>query len=234
VDDADGADDRLPPDLPPLLGLRADAGPATVQSVGDTAAKLARLRAVAVPADLFAGVPVRVLLAYRRRVAAEALHELRRHPDPIRLTLLAAFCHVRGRELADGLTELLITTVHRIGARAEKRVEGELIADIKRVSGKPALLFKLAAEGAGPPLTPPPSAGCATRSSSAPRPSRAGSASGGPASTASSARPRARPNRSASRPLYFAARSSDVGLSPGSANARRRVRRCTSGGSTHR
>ncbi len=85
-----------------------------------------------------------MLLAYRRRVGAEELHELRRHPDPIRLTLLAAFCHVRGREIADTLTELLITTVHRIGAKAEKRVEGELITDLKRVAGKPALLFKLA------------------------------------------------------------------------------------------
>ena len=71
-----------------------------------------------------------ILLAYRRRVGAEELHELRRHPDPVRLTLLAAFCHVRGREIADALTELLITTVHRIGAKAEKRVEGELITDL--------------------------------------------------------------------------------------------------------
>jgi len=82
---------------------------------------------------------------------AEELHELRRHPDPIRLTLLAAFCHVRGREIADALTELLITTVHRIGAKAEKRVEGDLITDLKRVAGKPALLFKLAAASLSKP-----------------------------------------------------------------------------------
>jgi len=63
-----------------------------------------------------------VLLAYRRRVGTEELYELRRHPDPIRLTLLAAFYHVRGREIADTLTDLLITTVHRIGAKAEKGV----------------------------------------------------------------------------------------------------------------
>ncbi len=71
--------------------------------------------------------------------------ELRRHPTPIRLTLLAAFCHMRGREITDALVDLLIATVHRIGDTAEKRVESELIADLKRVAGKPALLFKLAA-----------------------------------------------------------------------------------------
>jgi len=63
----------------PLLALRAGAGPASLQSVGEEADKLARIRALALPADLFAKVPSKVLLAYRRRVAAEELHELRRH-----------------------------------------------------------------------------------------------------------------------------------------------------------
>ena len=140
-----------PRPAPPLVALRAGTGQASLQSVGEEAAKLACIRAVALPAGLFDGVPSRVLLAYRRRVGAEELHELRRHPDPIQLTLLAAFCHVRGREIADMLTDLLITTVHRIGAKAEKRVEGELVADLKRVAGKPALLFKLAAASLAKP-----------------------------------------------------------------------------------
>jgi hypothetical protein len=91
------------------------------------------------PTDL-ADLPSKVLLAYRRRVAAEELHELRRHSTTIRLTLLAAFCHVRGREITDALVDLLIATVHRLGATAEKRV-----------SGKPALLFKLAAASLAKP-----------------------------------------------------------------------------------
>jgi hypothetical protein len=136
---------------PPLVALRTGTGQANLQSVGEEAAKLACIRAVALPAGLFDGVPSRVLLAYRRRVGAEELHELRRHPDPIRLTLLAAFCHVRGREIADTLTDLLITTIHRIGAKAEKRVEGELMTDLKHVAGKPALLFKLAAASLSKP-----------------------------------------------------------------------------------
>ncbi len=53
---------------------------------------------------------------------------LRRHPTAIRLTLLAAFCHVRGREIIDALVDLLIVTVHRIGATAKKQIESELIA----------------------------------------------------------------------------------------------------------
>ncbi len=138
-------------DPPLLLVLRAGAGRASLKSVDEKAAKLRRIRALASPGDLFDGVPARVLLAYCRRVGVEEPHELRQHPDPIRLLLLAAFCHVRGREIADSLTDLLIAIVHRIGVRAEKRVEGELVADLKRVAGKPALLFKLAAASVARP-----------------------------------------------------------------------------------
>ena len=141
---------------PMLLTLRAGTGPARLQSVDEEAAKLRTISALGLPADLFDGVPARVLLAYRRRVAAEELHELRRHPAPIRLTLLAAFCHVRGREITDSLTDLLIATVHRIGAKAEKRVERELIAGLKRVVGKPAILFKLARASVAQPDRDPP------------------------------------------------------------------------------
>jgi hypothetical protein len=138
----------------PLLALRAGSGQASLQSVSEEADKLARIRALALPADMFVDLPSKVLLAYRRRVAAEELHELRRHPAAPRLTLLAAFCHVRGREITDTLVDLLIATVHRIGAKAEKRVESELIADLKRVAGKPALLFKVAAASLARPDDP--------------------------------------------------------------------------------
>jgi len=147
--DDDGED--AVPGPPALLALRTGTGQARLQSVSEEADKLRRIRGLALPGSLFDGVPSRVMLAYCRRVAAEELHELRRHPDPIRLTLLAAFCHVREREIADSLTDLLITTVHRIGTKAEKRVEGELITDLKRVAGKPALLFKLAAASIAKP-----------------------------------------------------------------------------------
>jgi hypothetical protein len=134
--------------------LRAGSGQASLQSVGEEADKLARIRALALPADLFADLPFKVLLAYRQRGAAGELHELRRHPAALRLTLLAAFCHMRGREITDILADLLIATVHRIAAKAEKRVESELIADLKRVAGKPALLFKLAAASLARPDDP--------------------------------------------------------------------------------
>ena len=48
-------------------------------------------------------------------------------------------------QLTDNLVELFINLIRRINARAERRVEKELLADIKRVSGKTGMLFQLAA-----------------------------------------------------------------------------------------
>lgn len=60
------------------------------------------------------------------------------------MTLLGAFGYLRGRRLTDGLVDLLIETIHHINARAERKVERELLDDLKRVTGKHNLLFELA------------------------------------------------------------------------------------------
>ncbi len=52
--------------------------------------------------------------------------------------------HERRREITDDLTELLIATVHRIDARAHKKVTDELVNAFKRVDGKENLLFQIA------------------------------------------------------------------------------------------
>jgi hypothetical protein len=76
---------------------------------------------------------------------------LRRHADPFRLTALAAFAHLRGRSLTDGLVDLLIETIHRIGAHAERKVERELLDDLKRVDpDKGDAAFKLIEAGLSP------------------------------------------------------------------------------------
>src|SRR5207244_2534658 len=92
------------------------------------------------PPKLFEGISPQVLQGYRQRLAVEAPYELRRHATPLRLTLLAIFGHLRERELTDTLVDLLLNTIHRIGARVER----ELLEDLKRVAGKNGLLFQLA------------------------------------------------------------------------------------------
>ena len=48
--------------------------------------------------------------------------------DRVRITLLAALCHVRKTEMTDGLVELLIQLIHKISVRAERKVESEINA----------------------------------------------------------------------------------------------------------
>jgi hypothetical protein len=132
------------PDQALLHELRADPGRATLENLFREIAKLEQVRAVQLPADLFEDLSPQVLRAYRQRVAVEEPYELRRHPTPWRMSLLAAFSYLRGRELTDTLVDLLIELSHRMGARAERRVEQELLEDLKRVSGKIGMLFRLA------------------------------------------------------------------------------------------
>jgi TnpA family transposase len=127
-----------------LHGLKAEPGRASLESFLEEVTKLERLRALELPADLFRQVPHKVLQLYWQRVMVEEPFELRRHPTPVRLTLLAAFCTLRSQELTDNLVDVLLQVVHRIGRKAERRVEHELLDDLKRVNGKHGLLFRLA------------------------------------------------------------------------------------------
>jgi hypothetical protein len=137
-----------------LHDLRADPDPVTIETVEEELCKLKQLRSLQVPSHLFAGLAPALVEAYRRRVAVEEIHELRRHPAPLRMTLLAAFCHLRTGELIDTFCDLLIDMVHKVAHRAEVKVERELIADFKRVSGKNTLLFEIAEASLAQPEAP--------------------------------------------------------------------------------
>ena len=126
-----------------LQDLKLDPGRLSLETIRDELAKLERLRACSLPADLFRGISLHILETYRQRAVAEESYEIRRHPEALRFTLLASFCWTRQQEIIDALVELVIGTVHHIKTHAENRVTKSVIADIRRVSGKTELLFKL-------------------------------------------------------------------------------------------
>ncbi len=141
-----GAANDAPDDPGPavLMHLQADPGGPSVNSLQTELAKLVLVRQLGLPADLFGPTRSHEVERYNQRVVVEAPYELRRHAEPLRLTALAAFAHLRGRSLTDGLVDLLIETLHRIAAHAERKVERELLDDLKRVTGKQNILFELA------------------------------------------------------------------------------------------
>ncbi len=124
--------------------LKTDPGPVGLDSFLTEVEKSKRIRRVGLPANLFEKVSPKVLQTYRQRAATESPHELRKHPEAIRYTLVSAFCWLRSQEITDNLVELLIKIIHRIGVRAEKRIDKELLNDFRQVGGKTNLLFRLA------------------------------------------------------------------------------------------
>lgn len=128
----------------PLNLLRLDPGPVGVESALSEIAKLRSLRAIGLPVDVFQGYAPKLVERLRRRIAAESPSHIRQHPQAIRMTLLAALVFQRTQEVTDALVTLLIQIVHRIGKRAEKRVETAYINDLKRVAGKTRLLYRIA------------------------------------------------------------------------------------------
>ncbi|MGP3965770.1 Tn3 family transposase [Nonomuraea sp. 3N208] len=130
-----------------LALIKAMPGNVSLDSMLTEIRKLNAIRAIGLPTGLFADVAPKVLAGWRFRAAVESPSHLRRRarnaPDAT-VTLLAALLVEREREVTDNLVDLLIATVHRVGARAERKVTEELINAFKRVSGKENLLFTIA------------------------------------------------------------------------------------------
>lgn len=76
---------------------------------------------------MFGDIAPNIVAAWRARAAVESPSHLRTHPEALPMTLMAALLREREREITDTLVDLLISTVHRVGARAEKKVTNELV-----------------------------------------------------------------------------------------------------------
>lgn len=136
--------DGQPGDAGFLAELKADLGKRNLDTLVAETEKLARLRAIGLPADLFTECSEKLVDAWRARAARLYPSDLRASPAPVRLALLASLCWARQSEIIDGLVDLLITLVHKVDATAERKVGGEMLDDLRRVRGKQGLLFALA------------------------------------------------------------------------------------------
>lgn len=136
-----------------LAELKADPGKVGLETLLREIDKLAAVRTLGLPADLFADASEKLIEAWRARAVRSYPSDLRTAPPPVRLTLLAALCALRASEITDALVELLIGLIHRINTRADRRVERELTEDLRRVRGKEAILFRLAEAAIAHPTT---------------------------------------------------------------------------------
>ena len=132
------------PDDDVLNSIKSSPGNVSLATMLCEIGKLDAVRAVGLPADLFTGISPKVVTAWRARAAVESPSHLRRHDQPIRLVLLAALLYQREREVTDTLVELLNSTIHKINARAEKKVTEAFVARYRQVRNTDALLRRVA------------------------------------------------------------------------------------------
>lgn len=135
-----------PPDSEVLnmSDLREEPGKANVKNIIREMDKLECLRDIRLPKNLLAGLSPNMLTLYKQRVATEPLREIRRHPDFKKYSQLAIYCQLRAEELTDTLVQMLFQITHGVDKRSENRIVKEYVADIRRVRGKPELLFRIA------------------------------------------------------------------------------------------
>jgi len=113
-DDDDGED--------VLALIKAAPGNVSLDTMLVEIAKLEAIRAIGLPADLFADVAPIVVAAWRARAAVESPSHLREHPQPTKLALLCALLMMREREVTDTLAVAdLDDPPHQRACRAEGR-----------------------------------------------------------------------------------------------------------------
>lgn len=134
-----------------MSDLREEPGKANVKNLIREMDKLDCLREIRLPKNILAGLSPRMLTLYKQRVATEPLRELRRHPDHKKYPLLAIYCQLRAEEFTDTLVQMLFQITNGVDRHSENRVVKEYVADIKRVRGKPELLFRIANAAVGNP-----------------------------------------------------------------------------------
>jgi TnpA family transposase len=124
--------------------LRVDSNQPGLDSVKQQIAKLNRIRNLRLKDALFKGVPASLVKRWRQRASLEAPSDLLAHRPTVRFALMAALCVQRHAELTDALVEHLIYSVKRLHARAERRVDAQLVQEYRSVTGKGRLLFRIA------------------------------------------------------------------------------------------
>lgn len=126
-----------------LAELKSDPGPLGLDTLLVEIGKLTTVRSLGLGEEVFAEASDRIVAAWRARASRMFPSDFAECSPPVRHALLAALCWTRQAELVDGLVELLIGLIQRINARAERRVEKELIGELAHVPGKRGILGRM-------------------------------------------------------------------------------------------
>lgn len=106
--------------------------------------KLKAIKGINLPENLFDGISPKYLKKYYTRSVSENINELKRHPEPIKYTLLSIFIHFKGREIRDNLVDLLLKIIHNLSKNSERRIDKAFKDEIKHIRNKNGILLNIA------------------------------------------------------------------------------------------
>jgi len=124
--------------------MKADAGRATLDNILEVTARLAFIRKLNLPRNMFSNINSAWIEHVARRVSGEKASEMRRHTPARQLALYAVYLMARETAMTDAMVDLLLETVHKIGTRSKRKVVGDIARDVERVYGKERLLVDIA------------------------------------------------------------------------------------------
>ncbi|MFF0952895.1 DUF4158 domain-containing protein [Rhizobium leguminosarum] len=124
--------------------MKAGAGRATLDNILEVTARLAFIRKLNLPRNMFSNVNPAWIEHVDRRVSGEKASEMRSHTETRQLALYAVYLMARETAKTDAMVELLVETVHKIRTRSKRKVVGDIAKDIERVYGKERLLVDIA------------------------------------------------------------------------------------------
>ncbi|TGV18160.1 Tn3 family transposase, partial [Mesorhizobium sp. M4B.F.Ca.ET.143.01.1.1] len=124
--------------------IKGEAGAATLDNMLALADRLAFIKKLDLPRDLLSAAGKTWIDQIVRRVGAEKASEMRRHAPRRQLGLHTVFLMMREAQIIDGMIDLLVETIHKIGVRSKRKVVAGIARDIEKVYGKERLLVDIA------------------------------------------------------------------------------------------
>lgn len=127
--DATDDDGEVEADPSLLRWIKSSAGDVSLKTMLDEVAKLEAIRAFDLPGNVLRDVAVKVVAEWKHAALIESPSHVRRRAEPVQAAMLVALLLDRQQQITDALVQLLISTVHRIGLRAEKKVFRQMAAE---------------------------------------------------------------------------------------------------------
>lgn len=124
--------------------IKGDVGAATLDNMLALTDRLAFIKKLDLPRDLLSTAGKTWIDQIVRRVGAEKASEMRRHARRRQLGLYTVFLMIREAQIIDGMIDLLVETIHKIGVRSKRKVVAGIARDIEKVYGKERLLVDIA------------------------------------------------------------------------------------------